>query len=270
MNPKAEQVGTVAQLYTTATKGFAVNEVEHIEVTYSGIVGNREFFLVDIDERLYSVPKDPIFLDYWTTYDPLANVLRVGRRTVVECEAELRPAGPIRPFDFDERTVDGQWTPGPWDTWFSELAGRSLRLVRCAEPGAGGDVHPVTIVSSASIASLGYEADGQQVDGRRFRLNMTLDLGPDPYREDQWAGRVLAVGNCELRVISGIPRCVAVEHRPYDGDRALQVQRRIREVRGATPSESGPAVLFGMYAEVVSTGTVRVGDPVALTNGRFV
>jgi hypothetical protein len=78
VNPKAEQVGTVAQLYTTATKGFAVNEVEHIEVTYSGIVGNREFFLVDIDERLYSVPKDPIFLDYWTTYDPLANVLRVG------------------------------------------------------------------------------------------------------------------------------------------------------------------------------------------------
>ncbi|MDP3950942.1 MAG: MOSC domain-containing protein [Microbacterium sp.] len=264
MHMQADQAGTVTQLYLTATKGFALREVDHIEVTASGIVGNREFFLVDIDERLYSVPKDPIFLDYWTTYDPLANIYRVGRQSIVECEAEVRPAGPVRPFEFDERKVLGRWTPGPWDAWFSELTGRNLRLARCAEPGAGGDVHPVTMVSSASIASLGYEVDGRQVDGRRFRLNMTLDLGPDPYREDSWAGRVLAVGDCALRVIGGVPRCVAVEHRPYDGDRALQVQRRIREVRGATPSESGPAVLFGMYAGVVSPGDVRVGDRVAL------
>lgn len=262
----SEWVATVAQLYTTATKGFALREVEHIQVTASGIAGNREFFLVDVDERLYSVPKDPIFLDYWTTYDPLSNTFRVGQRTIVHTEAEVRPIGPLRPFQFDERTVMGRWTPGPWDEWFSELAGRNLRLVRCAEPGAGGDVHPVTIVSSASIRTLGYEVDGQPVDGRRFRLNMTLELGPDPYREDSWADRVLVVGGCSLKVISGVPRCVAVEHRPYDGDRALQVQRRIREVRGATPSESGPAVLFGMYAGVVSPGPVRVGDRIALTS----
>ncbi|MDR7255669.1 uncharacterized protein YcbX [Nocardioides sp. BE266] len=264
MLPKPEAVGTVAQLYSTATKGFALREVQHVQVTPSGIAGNREFFLVDVDERLYSVPKDPIFLDCWTAYDPVANTFRSGRRAVVDVEAEVLPEGPIRPFQFDERTVDGRWVPGPWDAWFSELAGRNLRLVQCAEPGAGGDVHPVTIVSSASIGSLGHEADGSPIDGRRFRLNMTLDLGSAAYREDSWAGQVLSVGDSELRVIGGVPRCVAIEHRPYDGDRALQVQRRIREVRGATPSESGPAVLFGMYARVVVPGSVRVGDPVAV------
>ncbi len=87
MHMQADQAGTVAQLYLTATKGFALREVDHIEVTASGIVGNREFFLVDIDERLYSVPKDPIFLDYWTTYDPLANTYRVGRQSTVEPES---------------------------------------------------------------------------------------------------------------------------------------------------------------------------------------
>ena len=266
MMPEPEAVGTVVQLYTTATKGFALREVEHVQVTASGIAGNREFFLVDIDERLYSVPTDPVFLDCWTAYDPVANTFRSGRRAIVDVEAEVLPRGPVRPFQFDERTVDGRWAPGPWDAWFSELAGRNLRLVQCAEPGGGGDVHPVTIVSTASIESLGHEADGSRIDGRRFRLNMTLDLGSAAYREDSWAGQVLGVGDAELRVIGGVPRCVAVEHRPYDGDRALQVQRRIREVRGATPSESGPAVLFGMYAAVVSPGPVRVGDRVALTN----
>lgn len=234
-----EWVATVAQLYTTATKGFALREVEHIQVTASGIAGNREFFLVDVDERLYSVPKDPIFLDYWTTYDPLSNTFRVGQRTIVHAEAEVRPIGPLRPFQFDERTVMGRWTPGPWDAWFSELAGRNLRLVRCAEPGAGGDVHPVTIVSSASIRTLGHEVDGQPVDGRRFRLNMTLELGPDPYREDSWADRVLVVGGCSLKVISGardawlssIVRTTATAHsRCSDASGKCAVPRRASRV----------------------------------------
>ncbi|RYC05360.1 Uncharacterized conserved protein YcbX, contains MOSC and Fe-S domains [Nocardioides alpinus] len=264
MNSQMETVGTVAQLHTAVTKGFALRETQSIQVTPSGIVGNRDFFLVDVDEHLYSVPRDPIFLGYWTSYDPLLNLFQVGRGAAIECADQVRAAGPVRRFRFDERTVDGRWVPGPWDAFISDVAGRNLRLVRCARPGGGGDIHPVTILSTASLASLGTEADGQPVDVRRFRLNLTLDVGTTPFREDTWTGRSITVGNCVLRLRGGIPRCVAVENRPHDGDRALQVQRRIREVRGATPSRWGPSVLFGAYADVVLSGRVKVGDPVQL------
>lgn len=257
-------VGSVSRLDISATKGFAVRSVPAVDVARTGIVGNREFFLVDIDERLYSVPRDPIFLSYWTSYDTESGVFSVGRSDTTECSAVVRHVGDVRPFQFDDRMVDGWWAPGPWDELLSEVAGRELRLGHCAEPGGGHDVHPVTLQSTASLAALGAELDGRPVDPRRFRLNLTLDVGDVPFVEDTWAGRVLAVGACRLRMRSGIPRCIAVENRPDDGDRTLLVQRRIRDLRGPMRSEWGPGVLFGMYSEVVEPGRVAVGDPVSL------
>lgn len=262
--PRTERVGSVARLETAATKGFALRSVLAVEVSRTGIVGNREFFLVDIDERLYSVPKDPVFLGYWTSYDPDTGVFSLGRGTTTVCSAVVRHAGGVRPFEFDDRMVDGWWAPGPWDEVLSHVAGRDLRLAHCAEPGGGHDVHPVTVQSTASLAALGSELDGRPVDGRRFRLNLTLDVGDVPFVEDTWAGDVLVVGACRLRLRSGIPRCLAVEHRPDDGDRGLLMQRRIRELRGPMVSDWGPGVLFGMYADVVEPGRVAVGDPVCM------
>lgn len=259
-----EAVGSVARLDTAATKGFALRSVSAVEVSRTGIVGNREFFLVDIDERLYSVPKDPIFLRYWTSYDPETGLFSLGRGDTTVCAAVVRNVGDIRPFQFDERLVDGWWTPGPWDELLSDVAGRELRLARCAEPGGGHDVHPVTLQSTASLAALGTELDGRPVDSRRFRLNVTLDVGDVPFIEDTWRGRILTAGACRVRLRGGIPRCLAVESRPDDGDRGLLVQRRIRELRGPMVSEWGPGVLFGMYADVVEPGRVAVGDPAFL------
>ncbi|WP_148573463.1 MOSC domain-containing protein [Nocardioides caldifontis] len=262
--PANGTVGSVASLDVSATKGFALRSVPAVQVSPTGIVGNREFFLVDVDEQLYSVPKDAVFLAYWTAYDPATGVFSMGRSDIAECAAVVRDVGPKRRFQFDERLVDGYWAPGPWDELVSELAGRSLRLARCAEPGGGFDVHPLTLQSTASLRALGAELDGRPVDPRRFRLNVTLEVGDRPFIEDEWADRVLEVGGCRLRLRGGIPRCLAVEHRPYDADRGLQVQRRIRELRGPTATEWGPAVLFGMYADVVQPGTVAVDDPVVL------
>lgn len=264
MTTRAEAVGSVTRLQTAVTKGFSLRCVSTADVARTGIVGNREFFLVDIDERLYSVPKDPVFLSYWTSYDSASGVYSVGRAGTTECAAVIRRVGAVRQFQFDERLVDGWWTPGPWDELLSDVAGRELRLARCAEPGGGHDVHPVTLQSTASLAALGTELDGRPVDSRRFRLNVTLDVGEVPFTEDEWRGRILTMGACRVRLRGGIPRCLAVESRPDDGDRGLLVQRRIRELRGPMVSEWGPGVLFGMYADVVEPGCVAVGDPASL------
>ncbi|MEU6103336.1 MOSC domain-containing protein [Streptomyces flaveolus] len=257
-------VGSVDRLEVAATKGFALQGVPEMHVASTGIVGNREFFLVDIDERLYSVPRDPVFLNHWTAYDPASETFSVGRGETAECAQVLGHVGGLRPFRLDDRTVEGRWAPGPWDEFLSELAGRELRLVHCSAPGGGHDAYPLTLQSTASLAALGTETDGRPVDPRRFRINITLDLGDKPFEEDGWHGRALQIGECRLRVCDGIPRCLAIEHRPQDGDRTLQMQARIRRVRGATPSAWGPAVLFGVYADVVRPGRIALRDPVRL------
>ncbi|MYS53711.1 MOSC domain-containing protein [Streptomyces sp. SID6013] len=183
---------------------------------------------------------------------------------MTECAREVKHVGAPRSYRLDERTVAGRWAPGPWDDMLSELAGRELRLVHCAEPGGGHDAYPVTLQSTASLAALGREMDGRPVDSRRFRLNLTVDLGEAPFEEDRWKGHLLEIGECRLLMGEGIPRCLAVEHRPEDGDRALQMQARIRRVRGVTPSVWGPAVLFGVYMDVVRPGRIALTDPVRL------
>ncbi|WP_308797771.1 MOSC domain-containing protein [Agromyces silvae] len=261
---EGQPVGRVSELLVTATKGFALHSVPSIEVDRTRIVGNREFFLVDVDDYLYSVPRDPVFLSWWTAFDRSAGTFSIGHGTRVVASAPIEHPDPVGVFRLDDRTVQAWPCPGPWDAILSTLAGRDLRLVQCAGTEGGHDVYPVTVVSTASLAALGTERDGTPVDPRRFRLNLTLDLGGTPFIEDAWEGREIAVGTCRLRVRESVPRCLAVEHRPADGDRALQMQKRIREVRGATPSRWGPNVPFGCYAEVLQPGIVQLDDPVLL------
>ena len=263
MSSKDNSLGRVTAIHVTTTKGFAVRSVESANITRTGIAGNREFFLADIDQRLYSIPKDPIFLGFWTSYDPASGTFTVGHGDQVVCAAPIEFQSPSQRFKFDDREVSGCLAPGPWDELFSRLAGRHLRLAHCTKPGGGYDVHPVTVVSTASLGALGSELNGRPMDPRRFRLNLIVDCGPTPFLEDTWNGQTLAFGEAELNMGEGIPRCLAVENRPEDADRNLQVQRRIRAVRGATPSSWGPSVLFGVYAGVERPGTVRVGDPIS-------
>lgn len=257
-------LGSVARLDIATTKGFALSQVPAVHVASTGIVGNREFFLVDIDERLYSVPRDPAFLGYWTSYDHSSGVFSLGSGDTTECSATVHHVGDVRPFEFDERMVEGRWAPGPWDEVLSDVAGRHVRLVHCAVAGGGHDVHPVTLQSTASLAALGTELNGHPLDRRRFRLNLTLDLGSIPFIEDSWADGILAVGSCRLRLRGGVPRCIAVEYRPEDGHRGLLVQQRISRLRGPMISDWGPGVLYGTYADVLDPGPIAVGDPVAV------
>ena len=256
--------GTVVCIHVAATKGFTLREAQAVRIEHTGIVGNREFFLVDIDQKLYSVPKDPAFLNYWTSFDAMTNSFAVGIGAEVICSRELPPHGARQSFAFDERRGEGWFVPGPWDHLLSDVAGRNLRLARCAVTGGGYDVYPVTLQTTTSLAALGDELDGSPLDPRRFRLNLTLGVDAAPFIEDGWAERELNVGESVLRVRSGIPRCLTVEHRPHDGDRSLKVQQRIRSVRGQTVGKWGPAVLFGVYADVIRPGTVKIGDNAAV------
>jgi len=59
-----------------------------------------------------------------------------------------------------------------------------------------------------------------------------------------------------------VPRCVAVEYHPEtcSRDSSVKVLKRINEVRGVHKSTSGKALVHGVYADVLESGSVRTGD----------
>ncbi len=123
--------------------------------------------------------------------------------------------------------------------------------------GTYHDAFPLLLLTTSALRSLDEALEGSVVDVRRFRPSIVVDTGDDVgHPEFDWVGRNLRVGATELRIVTGCPRCVMVTREVDDSipaDRAV-----LRHI----VADLGQNV--GVYAEVVSSGPVRVGDAVHL------
>ncbi len=251
----------MTRLSVTPVKGFGLREVGEVALTPHGVPGDRSLFLADDGDKLFSATRSGVFLPYWADLDVDTGVLTIGRGDDVLLRDVLEPGEPVRAHFFGSRYPTGRVVRGPWAAWLSEVAGRPLRLVLVDVPGAGYDVHPVTLVSEASVAALGREADGTPLDPRRFRMTMTVD-GVAPFAEDGWRGRTLQVGDVMLRAGGPVKRCAAIQKQPDGEPSAVNALRLINDVRGVQDSELGKGLVLGVYGEVVRPGALRVGDRV--------
>jgi uncharacterized protein YcbX len=153
------------------------------------------------------------------------------------------------------REVTGHLVDGPWAHALSPLIGRPVELMAVDEPSHGQDSHPLSLLSQESCAELGRRNGQDAPDARRFRPSILL-AGAGPHAEDGWIGREVRIGKAVLRVVEKDSRCSLTTRNPDTGERDLDTLRMIAAYR---PPE-GSEVCFGVYAEVVAPGHVRVGD----------
>jgi uncharacterized protein YcbX len=87
---------------------------------------------------------------------------------------------------------------------------------------------------------------------------MTVELDDcEPYEEDSWNGSRVRMGDVVVRVGEGVPRCVLTTMNPVTGEKdfpTLEVLASFRRRDGE--------LQFGVYADVVQPGRIRVGDVV--------
>jgi hypothetical protein len=250
---------TLERISITPLKGTALHHPTSVVLEAAGIAGDRRFHLRTEEGDLFS------------GYDhgPLVQVRAEVEGGVLRCTF---PDGTVvsGPGDdlgeaastvFDDRVVAGRFVRGPFDDAFSAYCARPLRLVRTDREGDGPDVHRLSLVSFASVADLGrrgsYDGD---LDGRRFRMNLELG-GAEPFEEDTWAGRHVAIGDATIEMLGPVPRCRVTNQDPDTGEHEWSTLAKIASFR---PLIEGPerGIPFGMYAEVITPGEVRVGDAV--------
>lgn len=114
------------------------------------------------------------------------------------------------------------------------------------------DAAPLSLVGSATLAW--WRERGIDADPRRLRTNLVLET-VEPFVEEAWVGRELVVGQGRIAVTGPVARCRMVD---VDQDGATGGDGWLR----AATAERGGCV--GMYARVVGTGAVRVGDRVRI------
>jgi len=120
------------------------------------------------------------------------------------------------------------------------------------------DCRPVSLISVQTAQQLGEEISAE-VDKRRFRANVYLDLTPSSgFAEDSFVGRRLRIGaKAEIMVTDRDPRCKMITLHP---DTAEQNPEVLRAVNRSHDNKAG------IYGAVLIEGLVQRGDQVVVAD----
>jgi hypothetical protein len=247
----------VAWISHCPVKGLAVRQLEECDLTEAGIAGDREFFLVDENDRLVNSKGLGALQQIVPRYDNASLTLGFPDGTTVAQEVGFD--GSLSAAFWGD-TVDVRVVDGPWNQAISDFAGRDLRLVRA--PGPAPDRRrsgAATLLGTGSLRALARILGADEVDERRFRMNFGID-GLGEHEEDAWLGRRFRLGEAVVVPQGNVGRCAVTTQNPDSGAPDLDTLKALAAYRGVI--ETTEPLPFGVYAAVAQPGRVRVGDPV--------
>ena len=117
------------------------------------------------------------------------------------------------------------------------------------------DANSLHLVTTASLNWLKNLLPDSTIDERRFRPNLSIDTSEKGLIEHNWIGKNLLIGD-ELKIeITGLTeRCIMVNMAQEE----LKCDRHIlRKISKKSKNN------FGVYAKVIRSGIIRIGDPVS-------
>lgn len=124
-------------------------------------------------------------------------------------------------------------------------------------PGTYFDALPLLLLTEQSLKSLSAVKPDSTFDVRRFRPNILVAAtSNDPFPELAWVGKTIDIGSAQLKVELACPRCVMTTHGFADLPKDPKIMRTlVKEADGC----------LGVYANVVKSGTVNLGDQMTLS-----
>jgi MOSC domain-containing protein len=250
----------VARISIAPVKALGLVHPDEVDLQAGGVLGDRRFWLVDADGRLFNGKRDGPIVRIRPEWDEASRRLVLRFPDGAEVAGVVELGEPVDAVLYD-RPHPSRRVIGPWQEALSTHVGRPLDLLwserHATDRGAGGGV--VSLVSRGSLERLREEAGAATaVDGRRFRMMFELE-GLRAHEEDDWIGSAVALGEAEIVVNGDVGRCVVTSHDPDRGVSDLDTLGTLAAYRRDGHSEPLP---FGVYGAVTVPGRVRVGDAV--------
>ena len=278
VSPSAEvETGSVVGLWRYPVKSMMGEELNAAEVTERGLVGDRQFAVLDASTGKVAGAKNPRkwgnFFDFRAAYveppesgSKLPAVrLTLPDGTVVTSEqpdvAQVLSRALGREVAFAEAQHDGESSGAQAEEYWPDIEGLDYRdTVTEWELPAGTffDLAVVHLLTTATIERLRALYPGGRFEVRRFRPNIVVATEPDQqgFVENDWIGHTVAIGDeVRLQITGPCPRCVMTTLPQGDLPKDAGILR--------TAAQNNQANV-GVYADVVKGGTVRRADDVTL------
>jgi uncharacterized protein YcbX len=136
-----------------------------------------------------------------------------------------------------------------------------LPLAAAAPAGTFFDYACLHLIATATLDHVQRVYPQGRFDVGRFRPNFVIRTISEPFIENSWAGRMLAVGaEVVLRATIPTPRCVVTTLPQGDLPQDPGILRTIAQQNLLDSGEFGRSACLGVYADVVKPGVVRCGD----------
>jgi uncharacterized protein YcbX len=274
-------------LFRYPVKSMLGESVETCLVGERGLLGDRGYALVDQETGMVASAKNP---RRWSVlFECRAAYLEEPRDASALPPVEITgPAGEMIRSD----------DPGAHES-LSRIVGRAVRLetkppdgamleqyrlpvegfaeahddtvtdetIAIVAPGTFFDAAPLHVVTTATLAHLHELSPGTSFPPERFRPNAVVAVrDASGFVENDWVNRSIALGaEVQASVFLAAPRCVmttlAQSGLPRDNGVLQTIARHNRfDIPGL-----GPSSCVGVYALVISGGSVEQGDPVEVT-----
>lgn len=230
--------GTVAQLYRYPVKSMGGERLTSAAVDPDRLHGDRTYAVHDAEGKLGS-----------------GKATRRFRRIDGLLDFHARYDGDVPVLTFpDGRDLRGD--DPSMDTALAAALGVPVTLAT-EDAYTHLDAAPVHILTTAALRWITERLPEVPIAVARFRPNIVVDVPgaeADPV-EDAWVGRRLRIGDTEYAVTERVERCVmtnaAQPGLPYD-NRVLKTLAARHDM------------MLGVYADVLTPGTVSAGDAVEL------
>lgn len=280
-----QAAGSVVSLWRYPVKSMMGEQLNAVDVTERGLLGDRAYALIDSETGTVASAKNPRkfarILDCLATFTdppslgvpipPVRITLPDGTLvTSTDREAEGRLSAVFErrvtltsnapekhSIDVENPDIQGMALPGT-------TAGVPIR------PGAFVDYGQVHLLSTTTLDRLREKYPQGRFEVRRFRPNIVVEPadGQSGFIENDWIGKTLAIGDTvQLKVVAPCPRCVMTTLPQGDLPRDPGILRAIAQhtPRLALENLGVFAANVGVYASVMPGGRIRRGDKILPT-----
>ncbi|MFE4895680.1 MOSC domain-containing protein [Peribacillus butanolivorans] len=235
-------VGHVQEITRHPVKSFTGEQVQKTKVMGYGLYGDRSHAFKDKNGKFLTITQVPEMVRYQAVFsgeEALDHYPEIQVKT---------PSGNVL-----------TWGNTAFQEEMDQLLKQEASLVEYSPahiPLGAIEEESILLVSDASIAKL-TELWGKEVDGRRFRHNLVLSLmNKKPFLEEKWFGKRLQIGDhVELEIKRHCERCMIITVDPTDSKRDPSLLKTVVKERKNH---------FGVYASVIRTGEISLGDQVFL------
>jgi uncharacterized protein YcbX len=269
----ARRQGSILSLWRYPVKSMLGEELDAVEITDRGLLGDRAYALIDAETGKVVSAKDPrkwgnlfdfraAFVEAPDLPGPIPGVkltfpdgsIAISDESDVEKRLSERIGRSVRLARSPQEgsRIDGYWPEHDWLE--SPGATFEVELPR----GTFFDGALVHFVTTSTLDSLTKKSPTSRFDVRRFRPNFVIETkaGVEGLVENEWAGRTIMLGSGVRLLVTGCcPRCVMTTLKQGDLPKDPHVLRTAVELNYGN---------VGVYATVIQGGELRRGDVVVM------